>query len=65
MGVIKKKQSKAFALILNIIVAAIGIALLSIGIRQKDWLIGIMGAIALATQSILIREIAKPTQNDK
>ncbi|MBO7240794.1 MAG: hypothetical protein J6V23_10010 [Bacteroidaceae bacterium] len=56
---IKKKKEKTFALILNIIVVAIGIALLSIGINHKDWLFCIMGCLALVVQSILIREIAK------
>ena len=62
---IKKKKKKTFALILNIIVAAAGLALLSIGISHKDWLFCIMGAIALVAQSILIREIAKSAQGDK
>ena len=62
---IKKKKEKTFALILNIIVSAIGIALLSIGISHKDWLFCLMGAIALAAQSILIREIAKSNKSDK
>ena len=62
---IKKKKEKTFALILNIIVFAIGIALLSIGISHKDWLFCLMGAIALAAQSILIREITKSNKSDK
>ena len=62
---IKKKKKKTFALILNIIVAAAGLALLSIGISHKDWLFCIMGAIVLVAQSILIREIAKSAQGDK
>ena len=62
---IKKKKEKTFALILYIIVAAIGIALLSIGINHKDWMYCIMGTIALAAQSILIREIAKSNKSDK
>ena len=60
-----KKKKKTFALILNIIVAAAGLALLSIGISHKDWLFCIMGAIALVAQSIQIREIAKSAQGDK
>ena len=62
---IKKKKEKTFALILNIVVSAIGIVLLSIGISHKDWQFCIMGAIALTAQSILIREIAKSNKSDK
>ncbi|MBO5664643.1 MAG: hypothetical protein J6S03_00420, partial [Bacteroidaceae bacterium] len=55
---IKKKKEKTFALILNIVVSAIGIVLLSIGISHNYWQFVIMGAIALTALSILIREIA-------
>ena len=64
--VIKKRKEKTFALILNIIVSAIGIALLSIGISHKDWTFCFMGAITFAAaQLVLTYGIAKSTKSEK